>query len=742
MPRRGRVADSSRAGAFLSRDLDRVSLKGGVRPRRSADREVHNGRVPDMLRNRVRLVCQAFLAIVIAWGSMRGTMAEEPLYDLVVYGPTSAGVAAAVQAKRSGLSVVVVGPDKHLGGMTAGGLGWTDSGNKAVVGGLSREYYRRIKAYYDDRSTWRWQDPSEYGRYRQDDDAQWTFEPHVAERVFEDWIREHEIRVDRDEWLDRDGGAGVVKEGGRLIAIMMESGKTYRGRMFIDATYEGDLLALAGVTYTIGRESNATYGETLNGVQIANAVKHQFETPISAYVVPGDPSSGLLPRVHDGDPGEQGAGDRRVQAYNYRVCLTRVDENRVPFPKPDGYDPAQYELLLRTLQAGSWHIAGKFDMLPNLKTDTNNHGSFSTDNIGMNYDYPEASYERRREILKEHEQYQKGYFYFVANDPRVPEPQRSWMAAWGLAKDEFVENGNWPHQIYVREARRMVGDFVVTENHLTGRLPTPRSIGMGSYNMDSHNVQRYVDDNGHARNEGDVQISPGGPYPIDYGAIVPKKSECENLLVPVCVSSSHIAYGSIRMEPVFMVLGQSAATAAAIALEEGVAVQDVAYETLEGRLLADGQVLRYDRTRPGRGVSLGSLEGIVVDDTDAEGASAWRTSNSIEPFVGSGYRHDGDANKGRLEVRFASTIAETGRFEVRFAYSAQANRATNVPLTIVHAGGETVVRLDQRARPEIDGLFRALGTFRFEEGRDAVVIVSNAGTDGHVVIDAIQLVRR
>ncbi|MEM7395274.1 MAG: FAD-dependent oxidoreductase, partial [Verrucomicrobiota bacterium] len=463
------------------------------------------------------------------------------------------------------------------------------------IGGISREFYQRIKKIYDDPNTWRWQKPEDYKRYRPGEDAQWTFEPHIAERVFEDLVREYRIPVERDQWLNRAGK--VVKRDGRIVSIEMLSGKIYQGRIFIDATYEGDLLDAAGVSYTVGREANRQYNETLNGVQVLHAHKHQFTKPIDPYVKPGDPSSGLLPRIHDGSPGKQGEGDHRVQAYNFRMCLTRVPEIRVPFAKPEGYDPRQYELLLRVLKAGSWHIAGKFDMLPNLKTDTNNHGPFSTDNIGMNYDYPTASYERRREIIKEHETYQKGYLYFLANDPRVPEDRRAWYAEWGLANDEFKDNGHWPHQIYVREARRMVSDFVMNENHLRGKTPTPRSVGMGSYNMDSHNVQRYVDENGHARNEGDIQVNPGGPYPIDYGAIVPKKSECRNLLVPVCLSSSHIAYGSIRMEPVFMILGQSAATAASFAIDENLAVQDVAYEKLKERLLADKQVLRYTGKR-------------------------------------------------------------------------------------------------------------------------------------------------
>jgi len=510
-------------------------------------------------------------------------------YDVVIYGGTSAAVAAAVQVKRMGKTVVIVCPETHLGGLTAGGLGWTDSGRKEAIGGISREFYQRIKKHYDRPEAWIFQKPEEYSRYRRDDDAMWVFEPRAAEQTFEQLVAEYEIPVHRDQWLKRNGG--VKKKGSRIASITMLSGKTYLGTIFIDATYEGDLMAFAGISYHVGRESNEVYDETLNGVQTRNATKHQFEKPVDPYITPGDPGSGLLPRIHAGSPGKEGHGDHRVQAYNYRMCLTKVPENRVPFPKPDNYDPMQYELLARYLDQGWRAIFVKFDPAPNAKTDTNNHGAFSTDNIGMNYDYPEATYERRRKILKEHQDYQKGLMWFLAYDPRVPSDVREKVSRWGLAKDEFTDNDHWPHQIYVREARRMVGDFVMTELHLRKIKPTPKPVGMGSYNMDSHNVQRYVDDNGHARNEGDIQINPGGPYPISYEAIVPKASECTNLLVPVCLSSSHIAYGSIRMEPVFMILGQSAATAAALAIDNNIDVQNVDYATLRARLLADGQVL-------------------------------------------------------------------------------------------------------------------------------------------------------
>jgi len=517
--------------------------------------------------------------------------------DIVIYGGTCAAVTAAVQADRMGKSVVIVCPEKHLGGMSSGGLGFTDTGDKSVIGGLSREFYHRLWLHYQRPEAWRWQKREEFGNRGQGTPAidlerrtMWIFEPHVAERVFEDFIAECEIPVYRDEWLDRD--SGVRKDGSHIVSITTLGGKTFTGRIFIDATYEGDLMAAAGVRYHVGREANDRYGEQYNGVQ--KDVRHHghyFKKPVSPYVVPEDPSSGLLPRISSEPPGENGQGDHRIQAYCYRMCLTQVEGNRIAFPKPQGYDPNQYELLLRVFNTGWREVFAKFDAIPNAKTDTNNHGPFSTDNIGMNYEYPEASYARRREILMEHEVYQKGLMYFLANDPRVPPDVREPMSRWGLAADEFKDNGGWPHQIYVREARRMIGRYVMTENDCLVRRQTPEPVGMGSYVMDSHNVQRYVTSDGFVQNEGDVGVSPPRAYQIAFGSLTPRQEECTNLLVPVCVSSSHIAYGSIRMEPVFMILGQSAATAASFAIDADCAVQKVDYRRLRDRLLADGQVL-------------------------------------------------------------------------------------------------------------------------------------------------------
>ncbi len=553
----------------------------------------------------MRITLIAFsLAIIVGASSpiSRAQTQPEASYDIVIYGGTSGGVMAAVQAQRMGHSTVIVCPDKHLGGLSSGGLGWTDTGNKAVIGGLAREFYHKVWEHYQQPEGWKWQSLESYGNKGQGSPAidgqlrtMWIFEPHVAEQAFEAFVKEHNIPVFRDQWLDRT--AGVTKQDGKVVSLRTLAGQTFAGRMFIDATYEGDLMAAAGVEYHVGRESREQYGEEWNGVQ-TGVLHHQhhfgeFDPPISPYKIPGDPASGLLPRISPDPPGEYGTADKRVQAYCYRMCLTNHDANRIPFPRPADYDPSQYELLLRVLHRGWPGMFQKFDPIPNHKTDVNNHGPFSTDNIGYSYDYPEGSYERREEILKEHQSYQRGLCYFIANDPRVPAKFRDEYATWGLSADEFVDNENWPHQIYVREARRMVGQHVMTENELLKKRPTPQSIGMGSYSMDSHNVQRYVTPEGYVQNEGDIGVSTQGPYEISFGSILPKSEQCTNLLVPVCLSSSHIAFGSIRMEPVFMILGQSAATTAAMAIEKGISVQEVNYDQLRERLLKDGQVLEF-----------------------------------------------------------------------------------------------------------------------------------------------------
>ena len=666
------------------------------------------------------------------------TFARAAEYDVVIYGGTASGVAAAVQTARMGKTAVIVEPSQHIGGLTSGGLGYTDSGNKDVIGGISREFYQRVKKYYDKPESWKYGKRDDFKNYRATEDSMWTFEPKVAEQILRTMLDEHKVTYVLGERLDRAPGKGIALNGKKIEAMTTESGKTYVGKVFIDATYEGDLMALARVSYTVGRESNAKYGETLNGVAKKwNLHSHRFLVKVDPFVKAGDPKSGLLPIIEEKLPAD-GEADTRMQAYCYRMCMSNAAENRVPFPKPEGYNERDHELLLRNFEAGDLRFPMKPDMMPNGKTDTNNNCAVSTDYIGANYGYPDGSYVEREKILKAHETYQKGFMWTLANHPRVPQKIRDQMSAWGLPKDEFTDNGGWPHQIYVREARRLVGDYVVTELDCRRVKNTPDSVGMGSYNMDSHNLARYVTPEGFVQNEGDVQVSPGGPYRISYKSIVPKKGECPNLFVPICLSSSHIAYGSIRMEPVFMVLGQSAATAAVIAMAKSIDVQAVSYADLQKVLLADKQVLEFSAPPKPGAIDPAKLAGVVVDDEQAQRVGFEAVSSSVGPFVGTGYRHDGDMNKGKQMATFTPDLPAAGKYEVRFAYTANPNRATNVPVTITHADGTKQLVVNQRLAAKKDGGFLSLGVFQFAKGKGGSVQIGTDKTDGFVVLDAVQ----
>ncbi len=533
--------------------------------------------------------------------------------DIVIYGATSAGMAAAVQARKMGLEPIVIEPTSRIGGLTTGGLGQTDIGNKAAFGGIARKFYQDVKAYYETESAWKFQTRDAYkprgqSCWERGEDSMWTFEPSAALKVLESWEKDWALVIHRNERLDR-GPGGVEKKDGRIVAIRTESGRRFAAKVFVDATYEGDLMAAAGVSYAVGREANSVYDETISGIQRALMRNHQMNDGVDPYVRKGDPSSGLLPGIEKDCPEPDGTGDRRVQAYCYRMCLTDDPRNRIPFKKPEGYREIEYELLLRNLEAGTLDRDGMpwiNSPMPNRKTDTNNRTGFSTDLIGGADRWPEASYAEREAIARRHLEYQQGLMWTLANHPRVPASIRKEVARWGTCRDEFVgERGDgWQNQLYVREARRLVGEYVMTEHECRGERVAPRPVGLGAYGMDSHNCRRYVSKDGFVLNEGNIEdynANPPGsdkpfrrfpPYPIDYGAIVPKRGECSNLLVPVCVSASHMAFGSIRMEPVFFALGQSAATAAALAIDAGCAVQDVDYAMLRKRLEKDGQRLK------------------------------------------------------------------------------------------------------------------------------------------------------
>ncbi|MDW3650012.1 MAG: FAD-dependent oxidoreductase [Bacteroidia bacterium] len=562
---------------------------------------------------------QKFLALILLllFSSSCEESHDHISADVIIYGGTSAGVSAAIQTARLGKSVILIEPTKRLGGLTTGGLGQTDIGNKQVIGGISREFYQNIKKHYADSANWVWQKRAEYRdggqtRSKTGEDAMWTFEPSAALEVYQEMLQSLDIKIVYKERLNR--ATGVSKTGNRISSISMESGASYEAKMFIDASYEGDLMAASGVSYTVGRESNDQYGETLNGIQACeyaqtllettshNAVHHNFIEGVDPYVVKGDSTSGLLAFISEGGAGIEGAGDQGIQAYCFRMTLTDHPDNRIPFQKPENYREQDYELLFRNYEAAKGPIEEMYtygdrllpwinSSMPNRKTDTNNQKGFSTDFIGQNWDYPEASYEERETIINRHRAYQQGLMWTLAYHPRIPEKVRALVSKWGTCKDEYERADGWQQQLYIREARRMISEYVMTQKNCEGIEVVKDPIGMAAYGMDSHHIKRYVNEQGFVENEGNVEASVKAPFPISYQSLVPKNKECTNLVVPICLSASHIAFGSIRMEPVFMILGQSAATIACMSIDADKAVQELEYEELEKELLAQGQIL-------------------------------------------------------------------------------------------------------------------------------------------------------
>jgi len=549
-----------------------------------------------------KIVTVSLVTVLISITFSTSKAQNHQTYDVVVYGGTSAGVMAAVAAKRMGASVILLSPEKRIGGITSGGLSWTDIGDQIhhrTIGGYTLNFFHRVYQYYRHKKAWDQETRADYRKeiettdhkIMDKDSLMWTFEPHVALKIFNDLIHENNIPVRLNRWLDRKHG--IRKVDGRIVSITMQNGETYSGKVFIDATYEGDLMAVAGVSYTVGREDNREYHETIDGVQLSH--HHQFPDGIDPYRIPGNPSSGLLWGISSDSLLPEGHGDKRVQAYNFRVCLTDYKENMIPITRPKNYDSSRYDLLIRLIHAqpNKRKLSDYFiwSPLPNKKTDINNNGGFSTDMIGMSNAWPEGSYTKRRDIFKSHMAYTKGLLYFMGHDRRVPDTLRHQMLRWGYPKDEYQKSDHFTPELYVREGRRMIGDYVMTEHNCRGSITVNDGIAMAYYNMDSHNCERIVV-NGMVKNEGNVEAGIPHPYPISYRAIIPKKKECTNLLVPVSLSATHIAYGSIRMEPVFMMLGQSSGTAAALAAKNKVAVQKLDYPKLKKQLLKDGQILK------------------------------------------------------------------------------------------------------------------------------------------------------
>ena len=627
-----------------------------------------------------------------------------------IYGGSSACATAAYSAAKLGSKVTVICPDVTLGGMTTGGLGQTDIGNKQAVIGLARQFYRKLGTHY--------------GKLEQ-----WLFEPHVAEEIIMEYLDNPKIKVMQGWYLE-----SVRKEGTRIISITCKnkSGEsvTIEADQFIDCTYEGDLMAASGVSYTVGREDSSVYGEKWNGSHVMGM--HQFRDGVDPFVVPGKPESGLLWGISDWKLKEEGAGDDYVQAYNYRICLTDVPENMIPIEKPENYDPSMYELLVRVFESDPDPVLGNYfiwSRMPGHKTDINNRGPFSTDMIGMNHSYPEASWPEREEIIKAHKDYTLGLFYFYMTDPRVPEVLQKEIRRWGLPKDEYVRTGHWTHQLYIREARRLVGEYVATQADCENKTEIPDGIGYAAYQMDSHNCERIVvekDGKLMVKNEGDVEIGGGRPYPISYRSLTPKREECTNLLVPVCLSASHIAYGSIRMEPVFLGMGQTCGLAAAMAGKG--AVQEVDVKKIQ-------DIYAHDPYLDGR-------EPDTLLDEDSEfisGTDGWKVVQGHGAYGKTYLSYSGPAEGNKLVYNIPGTL--DGAYDV---YSFQQNTGCPKMVFSIDAAGEKSQvefnRKDLHVEGQTSGEWVHLGTLGLKKGKGGSIRIS--GEEDDLRADGILFVKK
>lgn len=657
-----------------------------------------------------RIIISFAIIMLTASGSLFAQRTIE--VDVCVYGGTSAGVISAYTAEKLGKKALLIEPGKRLGGLTSGGLGYTDIGNKYAISGISRDFYRKVGDHY--------------GKFEQ-----WIFEPKVALSIFQDYVDDGGFDVLYDTRLKE-----VKKQGNRITEIVLEKSSNpskatniiVRAKMFIDCGYEGDLMAQADVSYVVGREDNQEYNETINGVQLMRG--HQFPDGIDPYRTPGNPSSGLLWGISDEKLAPTGSGDKKVQAYNYRICLTNDPANRIAITKPEDYDASRYDLLVRLFEAmpDKRKLSNYFiwSRMPNDKTDINNRGAFSTDMIGMNYEYPEGTFEEREKIIADHTSYTKGLLYFYGHDPRVPKELRDEMLQWGYPRDEYVEHGNWTPQLYIREARRMVGSYVMTQHNCEGREVVKDGVGMAAYTMDSHNTQRLVV-NGQVKNEGNVEVGGFGPYPIAYRSLTPKNAECGNLLVPVCLSATHIAFGSIRMEPVFMVLAQSSATAAVMAIDAGVDVQKIDVAALQQQL----------KRNP---LAHGSIFEILVDNSDSsnvEVRGSWASQKR------GGYGPDFlvlEAGQSPASVKFTPEIPKAGKYQ-GYIYIPKTAELSSTTLVIVNDGkrnhGISIKESDIRVEGQTSGEWVSLGTYKLPAGKKSFTQVSNKDADGKIIADAV-----
>ncbi|MBO9592684.1 MAG: FAD-dependent oxidoreductase [Niabella sp.] len=661
----------------------------------------------------MRVLFLSIFTLLVSAVTARNTTIPKHV-NICVYGGTSAGVIAAYSAAKLGKTVILIEPGNRLGGLTSGGLGYTDIGNKYAISGLALDFYRKTGAHY--------------GRFEQ-----WIFEPSVAERLFKNYIKAAAVPVAYNFQLK-----DVKKKNNKISGIVIEPSNGTTGKpvyveadVFIDCSYEGDLMAKAGVSYRVGREANSEYNETYNGVQLMN--KHQFPDGIDPYKIPGDASSGLLWGISDAALAATGSADRKVQAYNYRICLTSDPANRISITRPPGYDSTKFELLLRYIQKGSVNNIKsvlKLDLMPNHKTDINNNGPFSTDMIGWSDDFPEAGYSKRKQLLKELELYNKSLLYFLGHDKRVPVTIREQILEWGYPKDEYTENQHWTPQAYIRESRRMTGAYVMTQHNCQGRETVSDGVSVAAYTMDSHNCQRIViEKNGvkMVKNEGDVEIGGFPPYPISYRSITPREKECSNLLVPVCLSASHIAYGSIRMEPVFMVLAQSAAVAAALAIQTNKPVQQIDVTVLQEQLKKDPLL---DGTPPD----------IIVDDTDTR----------LVQFSGDWKQHSQRSygpsmmltTSQAATATFRLPVTATGSYDIYMYLPRVDNAAKEIKITVFD-GTQTSDRLVNTEAVKVlgqtSGEWHFVGNYHLKNGQQPYLQLAAGGGSGTIAADALLL---
>jgi len=663
-----------------------------------------------------------------------GTFTHLSAFDLVIYGGTPAGLSAGIVAAREGSSVVVIEPTKWIGGMVTGGLCRSDVGKEETIGGFPREFFGRAAA-------------------SKPNTPMWYAEPSVNLSTFQTMLKEVGVKVVTTHSLK-----SVTRDGARITSLTTSDGTIYNGKQFIDATYEGDLMAAAKVSYIVGRESTVQYGEPLAGyhpmpirprtVEVMESdcpsiggkgpsYIHGTPVSISGVNAQGQPIYGVYaaPKL------EPGSADKRTQSYNFRICVTQRPDIRVPFPKPANYNPTHYELLRRLIQAFPGIRFGRLFHLGNIangKYDLNAQGLFSTDYPGANFGYPDGDAATRAAIWQDHTNFTQGMLWFLGHDERVPQSLRDQANSWGLCKDEFTDNAYWPYALYVREGRRMIGEYVMVQKDLQTDIFKDDAIGMGSFLIDCHIVQRILAEDGTVRDEGSFQDDPALPYHIPYRSLTPKRTECENLLVPVCLSASHIACCSLRMEPVYMALGHASGLAAVMAIQAKTPVQNIDVAALRKKLLEQKAVLELASLA--NMVRAAKLPGIVMSEQDAEQVGHWTGSSYGDPVDGSSI-HDANTEKGTKRIIYRMKIPASGRYEVRVSYAAATNRASNVPVSIEQAEGTQTVLVNQRETPPIDKLFISLGSFTFSADKPTVITISNQDTNGIVGADVVQLIK-